>query len=62
MNWSLVIGPIVFLVVLAAIRGAFPQRKSKPPESNFVALPNRGSGGLVHANMPEFKSTWKDAR
>jgi hypothetical protein len=34
MNWSLLIGPIVFLVVFAAIWGAFPRAaKSKPPES-----------------------------
>jgi hypothetical protein len=62
MNWSLVIGPIVFLVVLAAILGAFPRAKSKPGGSNFVALPNRGSGDLGRSGVPEFKSTWKDAR
>jgi hypothetical protein len=34
MNWSLLVGPIVFLVVFAAIWGAFPKApKSKPPES-----------------------------
>jgi hypothetical protein len=33
MNWSLVIGPIVFLVIFAAVRGAFPRAKGKPPES-----------------------------
>jgi hypothetical protein len=34
MNWSLLIGPIVFLVVFAAVWGAFPKAaKSKPPES-----------------------------
>lgn len=63
MNWSLLIGLIVFLVVVAAARGAFPLlAKRKPPESDFVALPNRGSGAFDPANVPEFKSTWKDAR
>jgi hypothetical protein len=63
MNWSLLIGPIVFLVVFAAIWGAWPRAaKTKPPESDFVALPNRGSGAFDHSNVPEFKSTWKDAR
>jgi hypothetical protein len=62
MNWSLVIGPIVFLVVFAAVRGAFPRAKRKPPESNFVALPNRGGSDIDHANVPEFEPSWKDAR
>jgi hypothetical protein len=35
MNWSYFIGPIVFLVVFAAVWGAFPRAaKSKPPESS----------------------------
>jgi hypothetical protein len=63
MNWSLVIGPLVFLVVFAAIWGAWPRAaKTKPPESDFVALPSRGDGEFDQSNMPEFKSTWKDAR
>ena len=62
MNWSLLIGLIVFLVVVAAARGAFPGAKTKPPESDFVALPDRGSSAFDPANVPEFKSTWKDAR
>jgi hypothetical protein len=34
MNWSLLVGPIVFLVVFAAIWGAFPKAaKGKPPVS-----------------------------
>jgi len=63
MNWSFLIGPIVFLVVFAAVWGAWPRAaKTKPSESNFFALPDRGSGDFEKANMPEFKSTWKDAR
>jgi hypothetical protein len=62
MNWSLLIGPIVFLVVFAAVWGAWPRVKNKPPGSDFVALPNRGSGEFDQANVPEFKSTWRDAR
>jgi hypothetical protein len=35
MNWSLLIGPIVFLVVFAAIWGAWPRTaKSKSAESS----------------------------
>jgi hypothetical protein len=35
MNWSLLIGPIVFLVVFAAVWGAFPKAaKSKEPGSS----------------------------
>lgn len=61
MNWSFLIGPLVFLVVFAAVRGAFPGAKNKP-ESNTVASPNRGSGVFDPANIPEFKSSWKEAR
>ena len=63
MNWSFLIGPIVFLVVFAAVWGAWPRAsKNKPPGSNFVALPNRGSSEFDPSNLPEFKSTWKNTR
>jgi hypothetical protein len=49
-DWSYLIGPIVFLVVFAAIRGAFPEAPNGKQAASPSTLP------------PEFKSTWKDDR
>jgi hypothetical protein len=50
MNWTLIVGPIAFVVVFAAVWGAFPRAsKTKPGESDFAAL-------------AEFRSSWKDSR
>jgi hypothetical protein len=62
MNWSFLIGPIVFLVVLAAVRGAFPRATTSKQPGSPSALRERGSGDFDQASVPEFKSTWKDAR
>jgi hypothetical protein len=61
MNWTFIVGLIVFLVVFAAVWGAFPRAsKTKPRESDFVALPPRGE--FDHAHVPEFRSSWRDSR
>jgi hypothetical protein len=61
MNWTLIVGPIVFLVVFAAVWGAFPRAsKTKPGEPDFAALPHRGE--FDHAHVPEFRSSWRDSR
>jgi hypothetical protein len=57
MNWTLIVGPIVFVVIFAAAWGAFPRStKAKPG----ATVPQRGE--FDPGGVPEFRASWKDSR